>query len=138
MLEIKWNNKVMDIGIKIIDEQHMNLITLINRIMISIEEENQIENIEAFINDAINYSEYHFNTEEEFFEKIEINKKDIEEHKKEHQEFIRVVTTFNKDLKTNITIKNNNGIEMATALYRYLANWIVHHIIEKDKTLLIK
>lgn len=138
MLKIEWNDKLMNTGIKIIDEQHKKLFELVNRIIISIEEENQIENIEEFLCDAIDYTQYHFKTEEKLFEKMNIDKEKIEDHKKEHFNFIDIVNNLYRDLESDISNKHNYGIEMATELYRFLAKWLVNHIITKDKTLFLE
>lgn len=137
MLRIEWNDNIMNIGIEIIDTQHKKLVELINRITLSIEEENQKDNVEEFICDAMDYAGYHFKTEENLLTKMNIDKEKIEDHKKEHQNFLNNATNLYKDLKSDISNKHKYGIEMVTKLYRYLANWLVHHIVGEDKTLLL-
>lgn len=135
---INWNNERMSVGNELIDTQHKKLVTLINNIIVSIQNNNQIEDIEKFIEDAISYTQYHFSAEENLFEELSLNKDDIKRHKKEHQDFIDKVNGLYQKIKNDKSIKNNYGIEMVTELFNFLREWIVHHIMVTDKNLLLK
>lgn len=137
MLLIKWNNEKMSVGIELIDNQHKKLIDLINNIMLAIQNQRQIENIENFIEDAVNYAQYHFATEENLFHELDLSEDDIKRHKKEHQDFIDKVNNLYLNLKKDKSIKNSHGIEMSTELFNFLSNWLIHHIMLEDKHLLL-
>ena len=133
MLSIKWSDEIMSVGIEEIDSQHKRLIDLINKIIHSIEDGNQIKNIEIFIEDATAYTKYHFSSEEKYFEKSCKDKDQIKKHKIRHQEFIDKVNEFGLRLKNNNDIRDGDGIELVTQLNKYLSGWLVNHIIVEDR-----
>lgn len=123
----------MNLGIDLIDEQHRKLLDLINNIMFSIEKNNQIDDFEEIIEKTIAYTKYHFATEENLLREYGLEIKEIENHRKEHQEFLNKATKIYTDLQNDKSIKYDYGIEILTNLYNYLTTWLVHHIITKDK-----
>ncbi len=133
MLSIKWNDEKMNLGIDLIDKQHKELLNLINNIMYSIENNNQIEDIEKIVEKVLDYAKYHFRTEENLFTKYNLDTDDINRHKKEHKDFVDKAKNIYSDLNNDKSIKNNYGIEILTDLYNYLTRWLVHHIINEDK-----
>lgn len=137
MLSIKWNNENMSVRIDLIDNQHKTLIDLINNIMISIQDQRQIENIDNFIEDAVSYAQYHFTTEENLLHELDLPKDAIKKHKKEHQDFIDKVNELYLHLKKDKSIKGLYGIELSTELYSFLSKWLVHHIMVEDKDLIV-
>lgn len=134
---INWNNEKMSVGIELIDNQHKKLLTLISNIIISIQNNNQIEDIEKCIEDVINYTQYHFSAEENLFVELSLDKDDIKQHKKEHQDFINKINGFYEEIKKDKSIKNNHGIEMMTELFHFLREWIIYHVMVKDRELLL-
>ena len=126
----------MSVGIEEIDIQHKKLITLINNIIISIQNNNQIKDIEKCIEDALSYTQNHFSAEENLFDELSLDKDDIKQHKKEHQDFIDKVSGLYEEIKKDKSTKNNYGIEMMTELFHFLRKWILHHIMITDRQLL--
>lgn len=133
MLSISWNNERMSVGVDIIDTQHKKLIDLINNIIFSIEKNTQIEDIDKIIEDTLEYAKYHFKTEENLFLEYNMDKNVIDEHKKVHQEFTDKATGLYSKIKDAQINKSDYGIEMLTDLYKYLASWLVMHILSEDK-----
>lgn len=133
MLSIKWKDELMSVGNEEIDKQHKTLIGLINKIIHSIQNGNQINDLEKFVAEAVAYTTYHFSSEEEHFEKICDDQEEIRKHKIRHQEFIDKVTQFSNQIKENKNIKSAYGIELVTQLNEYLSCWLVNHIIVEDR-----
>lgn len=133
MLSIKWKDELMSVGNEEIDKQHKTLIGLINKIIHSIQNGNQINDLEKFVAEAVAYTTYHFSSEEEHFEKICDDQEEIKKHKIRHQEFIDKVTQFSNQIKENKNIKSAYGIELVTQLNEYLSCWLVNHIIVEDR-----
>ena len=61
---IKWNNETMGIGIMLIDNQHKELLKIINKLSSSIYNNSQQRDILEIIDELIHYADYHFSTEE--------------------------------------------------------------------------
>jgi len=133
VLSIKWKDELMSVGNEEIDKQHKTLIGLINKIIHSIQNGNQINDLEKFVAEAVAYTTYHFSSEEEHFEKICDDQEEIRKHKIRHQEFIDKVTQFSNQIKENKNIKSAYGIELVTQLNEYLSCWLVNHIIVEDR-----
>lgn len=138
MLSIKWNNEKMNLGISLIDEQHKKLVELINKIVVSIENNTQVENVEKLIEELIEYTKYHFSTEEKLFIEHNLEIKDIEKHKNEHKNFIDKSMGIYSNIKEDNSFKNNQGIEVLTDLYDYLTRWLVNHILIEDRKIFNK
>jgi hemerythrin len=120
-----WSQK-FSLGIESVDAQHKKLFEIgkeLYNLLVkkSIDKHDEIEKI---LKDLEEYSKYHFKFEEDLF--IMANIPDIEEHKKEHDEFIeRIVEISKMDIKTG---QNRINIEMLT----FVAHWIENHILLTD------
>ena len=122
---VQWQN-TYSVGIKLIDEQHMELITLTNKLFNNIMagRERSRTTFLSTIHDAVDYVGYHFSTEEKVMERI--NYPDYLEHKKEHSTFVREV--FNKVEE----FKAGKVLAPLTFVY-FLRDWVLHHIAVNDK-----
>ena len=124
---VQWHNSY-SVNIKLIDEQHMELIKLTNKLFASCMSGHQRTKI-AFLEiipAAVSYTGYHFSTEEKIMERI--NFPDFLSHKREHKDFVREVYTKVEDFKA--------GKILAPLTFVYfLRDWILHHIAVSDKKL---
>lgn len=71
----------------------------------------------------IKYTDYHFKTEEAFFEKYSYT--EIEEHKKIHKSFVDKV----------VEVKEGPDSEKVTVSYdvmNFLRKWLLEHILHED------
>ncbi len=118
---IKWN-EIYSVGISEIDDQHKKLIDIINKLFKGFSEGKADEIIPDIINELINYTEYHFKTEEDLFNKYNLPEK--EKHIQSHKQFVEKIKTW----KDNINEK-----ELPYELMDYLKNWLVNHIMKEDK-----
>jgi len=123
----------MGLGVEVIDNQHKMLLNLINKIIVSIESNTQIRDIEGFIDDALAYAQYHFETEEKLLVDYGLNSKTFEEHKQKHDDFRSISEHYYQEIKSNPLNKYDNGIELLTKMYTYLINWLITHIVHEDK-----
>ena len=90
---VQWQN-TYSVGIRLVDEQHMELIKLTNKLFLSCMASKE-KTKDAFIDtvrEAVDYVGYHFSTEEKIMDRI--NYPDYTIHKREHADFVREV--FNK------------------------------------------
>jgi hemerythrin-like metal-binding protein len=119
---VEWK-KDYSVNVEEIDTQHKKLFSILNIL---------IENKKISVNSKIvtktltemtEYADYHFKTEEEYMEKYEYP--ELNEHKKEHREFIRktgqlILGAMEKDTTIPDEILN------------YLNEWLVNHILISD------
>jgi hemerythrin-like metal-binding protein len=124
---VQWQNSY-SVGVRPIDDQHMELIRLTNKLFSSCMA-GQKRGGSAFldaIHEAVEYTGYHFGTEEKIMERI--NYPDYAKHKKEHTDFVREVYIKVEEFKT--------GKMLAPLQFVYfLRDWVLHHIAVSDKKL---
>ena len=117
---IKWDSS-FETDIKIIDVQHKVLIKKVNQLYEFIED-NSINRIYPLIDELLEFTDYHFETEENYF--AVFNYKNKEEHINEHNTFRNFVNDIKKEDISNI--------EFDKKLFEFLITWILHHIKEVD------
>lgn len=120
---IEWNDN-FSVNIADIDNQHKNLINLINELYNAMSKGKSKEIMEEIINKMINYANYHFTTEEDLMTKYGFS--DYANHKKEHVNFIEKVQKFNEDYK-------RGNVFVSIDVLNFLSNWLKNHILGTDK-----
>ena len=131
MLEVivSWQ-KSYSVGIKLIDEQHMKLIQLTNKLFNScIGGQEKVKADSVFltvVHEVVDYVDYHFNTEERVMERI--NYPEYKAHKQEH-------VTFVKKVLDKIEEFNLGKTNTSLSFVYYLRDWVLHHIAVNDKKL---
>lgn len=106
-----------------INSEHQYLLELVNVIIENRELLSKSEVIEIF-QQLVNYSHFHFKNEEELMKKI--NYPEIEEHKRQHQEFIQDLNRIHKEI-----LDNNNNV--TDDIISFLAEWLIDHMMITDK-----
>jgi hemerythrin-like metal-binding protein len=84
----------------------------------------QPNSVPSIVEELVCYSDYHFSAEEQHMKAI--GYKDIDKQIYEHREFTQRVLQLQ-----NCVI--NSDIEQTKELIVFLGNWILHHVMEKDK-----
>ena len=126
---VTWNNSY-SVGIKLIDEQHIKLIELTNKLFSSCMEGNERKKSDSIflgvIHEIIDYVCYHFSTEEKVMERI--NYPGYKMHMQEHSAFAKKVLSKVEEFK----LSNANT---SLSFVYFLRNWVLHHIAIRDKLL---
>lgn len=117
---IEWDSS-FETDIKIIDVQHKVLVKKVNQLYDFIES-NSVNQIYSLIDELLEFTDYHFETEENYF--AVFNYKDKNEHINEHNTFRSFINSIKKEDICNI--------EFDKKLLDFLNNWILHHIKEVD------
>lgn len=128
---LQWNDEKMALGITVIDEQHKELLNIINLLATSIKTHSQKDDIIQIVDELINYAKFHFTNEEEMFDKFDFKESDA--HKKEHEAFFEKFTTIKSDISNNELNKTKSSIEIAEEVFSYLTKWFLNHIIGNDR-----
>jgi len=121
-----WNEG-FSTGVSIIDDQHKQLIQLLNLLASHVAYKTDIPALNNIFDQLADYAIYHFKTEEAIWHKyfpedsLETNHKDI------HSSFISTVTS----------LKNNENSEpiniVIEKLLSFLTSWLATHILETDR-----
>jgi hemerythrin len=122
---VEWDSRYA-VGIQLIDDQHRELLKLINNVHLGCLEENEDTKIrfKLTVHGLINYTKYHFSTEEQLLERIKYP--DSAAHKRQHDEFIRDILDRVERFERGRTVSPKSFI-------RYIRDWVVTHITLIDK-----
>jgi hemerythrin len=123
--EVQWHSSY-SVGIKLIDDQHQELIRMTNALFRSCLQGDKAarEFFRKVIRSALDYIKFHFSTEEKIF--ILVNYPLAAVHKKEHEGFVIEVIKQAKDFEEGRKFVPN-------AFARFLKNWVLSHIAVSDK-----
>ena len=123
-------NEIYNTGIPVIDEQHLQLIDMLNDLVDSLRQKyDGINTLQSIAKDLKSYAHYHFDTEIKIWHKFFPND-DIENNQiKEHGVFIEMVQKLFLELDKNP--KKNDVILMEYIVF--LVRWFVSHILLEDR-----
>ena len=128
MGEIKWK-KEWELGVKEIDDQHKNLIRILNNIY--------YDNIsfKDLIQDLIDYAFEHFSAEEELMFKSKYDEKKYEEykeHKKQHKKFTNSLLEISFKI-INPYVEEKDMEKLILKFREFCFVWFRIHFLGTDK-----
>jgi len=126
-----WDVERMGTGIKIIDEQHKKLISIINDLAIAIDKKEENEILFEVVDRLIDYTQYHFKTEEDFFDQFDFEESSV--HKSEHKYFIEHFKAIQKGLVKDAKKRDTSIIKLSEDILLYLVDWFILHITGSDR-----
>ncbi|MBF0317606.1 MAG: hemerythrin family protein [Nitrospirae bacterium] len=128
-MDIKWTDD-LSVGVDSIDEQHKELIGIINNLLTAIERNYARDEIQEVITFLKKYVETHFAMEEALMTRIKYPSGNFLEHEAQHtlfwENFNELLELFKKDHRSPAMI---NTIEIV------LIQWFVNHICKTDKAI---
>ena len=114
----------LSVNVKEIDNQHKQLVNLINLLHDSMKSGKGKDVMGKVLNDLTDYTVYHFGTEERLFQKYGYI--EYPQHKKEHDDLTKQVLDVKSKFlagQTTVTIEVMN----------FLKDWLNNHIKHSDK-----
>ncbi|RLA78660.1 MAG: GGDEF domain-containing protein, partial [Epsilonproteobacteria bacterium] len=123
-----WNEH-FNTGIKTIDEQHRNLVDIINRLAKHVALDSESVELNTIFDELIEYTVYHFQAEEEIWHKYLPDDTLDADHKIIHQQFVTKVLEFKAEQE------NKENSKLTKDILLYLAKWLASHILESDRYL---
>ena len=120
---IKWEEKY-SVGLSIIDEEHKELIRIMNAAIEAKQHNDNIDEISKLLKQLTVYTLKHFSTEESYM--VEFNYPEFQYHKEEHHDFSNKVIEY-----CNRVIEGD--CHVANEILEYLKTWLVKHFQEADK-----
>ncbi|GAB4177975.1 MAG: bacteriohemerythrin [Calditrichia bacterium] len=122
MALIEWND-TLSVKVHEIDLQHKKLVALINELNDAMRQGKGKEVVGKIINDLINYTLTHFQTEEKYFDRFDYP--ETESHKKEHANFVSKVSEFQDKFE-------KGSFSLSIEVLNFLSNWLRSHIKGTD------
>ncbi|WP_300747644.1 bacteriohemerythrin [uncultured Brachyspira sp.] len=125
---IVWEDKYK-VGYKKIDDQHLELIEIINDLYDCMDNQNSEDELlksefKKALRKTVDYVSYHFSYEEKIMQAIEYNK--MSEHSAYHREFAQTIYNYVKSYE-------NGSLDAINNLVQYLKDWFLNHILVTDK-----
>jgi len=122
-MKIAWDPK-LSVNLKEIDHQHQTFILILEEVTDAAEMTGgKYPLLTAAINKLQGHVEYHFTTEEKFFELF--NYADAVPHAAEHRRQLELVEDFRR--------RHYNGEDVAAALAKHMMAWLADHIEVMDR-----
>lgn len=119
---IDWTS-IFSLGIKELDEQHQQLITLANQVYTAFRQDKTKKETKELIKNLIDFASYHFGNEEQYFEQFGFN--EAAAHTKEHNEFLDELQKFQEDF-------NKNKVKFLDDIMSFIKKWLYHHFTVTD------
>jgi len=119
-----WNQN-MSVGVDVLDADHKKLVAMINDLYDGIAAGHGTERLGKVLNGLVDYTNFHFRREEEFFAQTEYPA--LAEHTQKHRNLTSQVL--------DIQARYNNGLLYALSLdtMNFLRGWLTDHIQGSDK-----
>ncbi|OPY61605.1 MAG: Bacteriohemerythrin [Syntrophorhabdaceae bacterium PtaU1.Bin034] len=112
------------VNVKQVDEQHIKLVELLNRFHDAMKLGKGKEVMGMTFSELLDYTVYHFTTEEDFFKKY--GYPHLVAHKKEHETLTKQV------LELSDRFSRGEPVISAETM-TFLKNWLNNHILKSDK-----
>jgi hemerythrin len=122
-MNIEWKPEY-SIGVPELDEDHKNLIGLLNQVIAAISSPDKKALLTQTLNAALVYTKSHFQREEEFLSKG--GYPGLEEHKASHQALVQDIVRFRLGLLSGDAMS-------VVELHKFFSNWLISHIRSEDK-----
>ena len=113
-----------EIGIQEIDQQHRKLVSMVNTLYKAVKEGKGRETMGQLLNELVSYTDYHFKTEEYYFDKFGYPETDL--HKEIHRKLVQKVLNFKEKF-------DRGEADISYDLLNFLKDWLVNHIGKTDK-----
>ncbi len=124
-MAIEWTRDI-ELGVDRIDNQHKELIALINKVFDACSLGEGKQTVGDALNFAVSYTLVHFKSEEDLMR--ERNYPEYVNHKPLHEEFIRDISALKSEFD-----KAGPTISIVLKLNRLLVDWLIKHIKTEDR-----
>lgn len=128
--KIVWSS-TFETGMEEIDRQHRLLVDTINQASNLLRDEYLQEDLRTIVNTLIRYTQFHFETEEQFMLDSQYSyqsPQEYEKHIEEHFEFSTKVLEIHQQIQEGKSIEGEEIIN-------YLCQWLIGHILNTDQTM---
>jgi methyl-accepting chemotaxis protein len=120
---IRWTDD-LNINIENIDDQHKQLVSLINELFTAMQKNSDQNIIANVVDKLVDYTQYHFKSEEDIQRKY--GYPELAAHKRIHVNFVNKVGEVAAQIKSGERIA-------AADIFAFLKDWLISHIKKQDK-----
>ncbi|MES9957147.1 MAG: bacteriohemerythrin [Sedimenticola sp.] len=123
-----WD-KNFETGIEVVDEQHKELVGLLNKLVSHLAFQSDGPTREAIFSQLKDYVEFHFSTEEQVWSEHFEGDTWQKWHVHAHADFVDEVIRLKEEGESS----SKPYDEVLSEIVRFLTHWLSHHILESDK-----
>lgn len=123
MAYYKWSDE-LSVNVEAFDKHHRRLVELINELHEAMSKGRGREVVDSVIVELANYTRYHFSEEERLMKQH--NHAGYEQHKAEHDAFVKTVEEF-------IGRLDAGSGTLSISVMSFLVKWLTTHIQKTDK-----
>lgn len=120
---IAWTAE-MSVGVEEIDNQHKQFIQIMSDFYDAFNKGKVKEELAAILERLIKYADFHFKTEEKYFDKF--NYEFADEHKAKHRDLENKAFIFKDRFE-------EEGIAIVEEFMEFLTDWLVDHLETADQ-----
>jgi len=121
-----WNKNYVT-GIQDVDEQHHQLIDIINRLgQLIIDNDVPVEQVKRVVDELVVYATYHFKDEEHMMVSKGIDSRHLTSHVVDHKHFLSEINSLSNHI-------SNDSSQSAKQLFEFLIHWLSYHILGSDQ-----
>jgi diguanylate cyclase (GGDEF)-like protein/hemerythrin-like metal-binding protein/PAS domain S-box-containing protein len=121
-----WNDN-FETGISIVDEQHIELVRILNELAVHVANHSSPIKLDKVFNELTTYADYHFKTEEGVWNAHFKDDDWLTKHEHTHHAFIEKISLMKSE-------KKNKPLEiLVQELLSFLTQWLAFHILDSDK-----
>ena len=121
---VAWNDS-LKVNIVEIDNQHKQLVLLINQLHDEMKQGKAKDMLGVVLNDLVGYAGTHFKTEERYFDMFSYDEASL--HKKEHARLLQKLEDFKKSYDAQA------DLFLAMKLANFLSEWLEDHLVKIDR-----
>lgn len=112
------------VGVEQIDLQHKRLVEILNALHASMMAGNETASLERVMVDLLNYTQYHFGSEEKLMAAAAYP--GFPEHQRKHQAMLEQVENYAQQVSIGSAV-------VSIKLLEFLKQWLGQHILETDR-----
>ncbi len=120
---IQWNQD-LSVRNENLDKEHQKWITILNNFYDGLMMSKSKEKLEGLVQEMLDYTNYHFASEEAFMRSI--NYPDLADHQEKHAFYIDKLTGFQEKIKEGKLI-------LSLEVTNFLKTWLINHIKGVDQ-----
>jgi len=123
---IEWSADRLSVNVPGLDRQHMYLVNTLNSLYHATVAGEGYRVLREILRRLVEYSRFHFKSEEILMEKYGYPKEKLEKHVAEHNSFSRAANMFRERYEAG-------EAELTVDVFKFLARWVENHIERTDK-----
>jgi len=123
---VEWKDEHLSVFVKGLDNQHKYLVNTLNSLYHATITGEAGRVVNAILTRLINYTKFHFKSEEILMDKYGYPIEKLEKHAREHRGFVEATERFKE--------KYDKGeADLTVEVFKFLASWVQNHIEKTDR-----